>query len=199
MVVCDRAERISIAIEALAEVAVAVQIVQLLVKGLVRERLVTGEAKIFAAISHPVQFQSQTTAQLDEDGKAAEEGSRTARLEDEHVGIDEEGALGQDVGIEVLVADVGEDGAPRPGADSIQIRSVQAAEADALDVVLPGSGRRVGIGQLGQLRFLLVGVGDAAEDDLQSLLGSLEDAGVLTDLTGMVVVERSALILDHRL
>ncbi len=57
-------------------------------------------------VHHPVDLEAGLASQL-EGGDAAEQSDGAARLEHDYVGVDEEGTLAEDVGVEVPILDFG--------------------------------------------------------------------------------------------
>ena len=82
MVRGDGTEGVAAPVESFAEVAVSVEIIQLLVKGLVGKGLVPGKVKVFAAVPDPINLQSQLPSQINQSPNATEERRGAARLED---------------------------------------------------------------------------------------------------------------------
>ncbi len=88
MVRGDGPKCVAISIQTVAEIAVAVEILQFLVKGLVRPRLISGKVEVLAAVSNPINLQSQFEPEIDQDGDASQKGGRPAGFQYQHVGID---------------------------------------------------------------------------------------------------------------
>jgi hypothetical protein len=158
----DRSESVSIPIKPLAEIAVAVEVVQLLEEGLVRELLVARKVEILPAVTYPINLEAQKFSKLNQNGNASKQRSSSARLEHHHVRIDKERRLREHVGVQVLVGDAREDGAACAATNLVQVTTRQATKAN-----LFARKHRRG-------RF----ASNLAKEDLKVLLRAFEDARV---------------------
>ena len=129
MIRCDRPERVPVPIQTFTQLAVRVEVFQFLVKRLVWKRLIRGMVEILARVSDPVDFQAQLAANIDQRSNAPQKRCRSARFQYEHVRVDEQGAFGQDIGIQVVVRNAGNNFAASTLANAIQIGTAQSAQA----------------------------------------------------------------------
>jgi len=140
MIARDRSKGVPIPVEAVAQIAMAVKVVKLLVEATVGEHLIAREGEVLPTVPQPVDLESYLTPETDEGGHATEEGRRTARLEHDHVGIDEERTLAQHISVEVTVRHLREDGAASTHADAVDIRTGKDAKTGADDGITTKGG-----------------------------------------------------------
>jgi hypothetical protein len=158
----DRSEGVSTAIKAFAEIAVAVEVVQLLKEGLVGELLVARKVEILPAVTHPINLEAQKLSKLDQNGNASKQRSSSASLKHHHVRIDKERRLREHISIQVLVGDAREDGAACAATNLVQVTTRQATKANPF-----ARKHRSG-------RF----ASNLAKEDLKVLLRAFKDARV---------------------
>jgi hypothetical protein len=120
-------ESVPIPVETFAQITMTVEIIHLLVERTVWEHLIPREIKVLAVVPHPIDLEADFTTQFNKRGDASEEGGGTARFEYNHVGVDEEGTLAEDVSVQVAVGYAGEDSAAGAGADAIEVGSGEGA------------------------------------------------------------------------
>lgn len=82
--------------------------------------MISREVEVLPIVSHPIDLEADVTSQFDEGGDASEEGGGPARFQYNHVGVYEERAFAEDVGVEVPIGNAGEDGATGTSADAIK-------------------------------------------------------------------------------
>mmetsp|Transcript_37638 Transcript_37638/g.58306 ORF Transcript_37638/g.58306 Transcript_37638/m.58306 type:complete len:252 (-) Transcript_37638:492-1247(-) len=130
MVGCDWTKSVPTPIQTLAKIAVAVKVVQLLMEGLVRELLVSRKIEILSAVSDPIDFQAHFTTKFNKQSNAAEQSCGTTGFQDDHVRIHKEGGFRQNIRIEVLVGNTGQNRAPSTSANAAQMIAREATKAD---------------------------------------------------------------------
>lgn len=122
----------------------AVKIVHLLIERAVGKHLIPREVKVLAIVTEPVNLEANLASELNKRGDTTKKSRRAASFENNHIGVDEQGALAEDVGVEIAVGNAGENGAAGTSADPIEVRSGKGTEAPAMEGVgSAGVGRRV--------------------------------------------------------
>mmetsp|Transcript_25060 Transcript_25060/g.52702 ORF Transcript_25060/g.52702 Transcript_25060/m.52702 type:complete len:331 (+) Transcript_25060:845-1837(+) len=203
MVAGDGAESVPVPIQPLAQATVAVEVIHLLMERSVRKHLISRKVEVLAIVSQPVDFQTDATSQFNKSGNATQEGGGSTSLEHDHVGVHEERTLGKDVGVEVAVGHLRENGAPRTLADTIEVRAGKGSQpdtTDALHLIVAGGPVAEGSFVVGNGGDSLV-AGDFAKTHFERLLGPFENSVVLADFSRVVVlvVGLLGLVLDEAL
>jgi hypothetical protein len=157
----------------------AVKVVKLLVEATVGEHLIAREGEVLPTVPQPVDLESYLTPETDEGGHATEEGRRTARLEHDHVGIDEERTLAQHISVEVTVRHLREDGAASTHADAVDIRTGQGAKAGAEDGTTVSGRIHRGNDGIARIHRVLTVSCNLTKANLKSLLGAFEHTVIL--------------------
>jgi hypothetical protein len=144
----------------------AVKVVHLLIERAVGKHLIPREVKVLAIVTDPINLEANLASELNKRVDTTKKSRRAASFENNHVGIDEQGALAEDVGVEIAVGNAGENGAAGTSADPVQVGSGKGPETPAVDGV--GS---TGVGGRVAERGLVVGEiafksGNFAKDDL---------------------------------
>mmetsp|Transcript_11264 Transcript_11264/g.20513 ORF Transcript_11264/g.20513 Transcript_11264/m.20513 type:complete len:259 (+) Transcript_11264:997-1773(+) len=177
MVSSDGAQSVSVTTKTLAQVTMTVEIVQLLREGVVRVSLIFGEIEVFATVSHPINFETNSAAKLNECGNTAQERGGPACFDNDHIGVDKERALRQHIRIQVAVRHTRKNGAASPLANAIEVRPRQLPQTQFLTWLCYHNGCLFG-------RL----VRDFAKKYFKRLFGSLKDTAVLTNIVRQVII-----------
>ena len=81
MIARDRSQCVSVPVETLAQVAVAVKVLHLLMKASVGKHLVAWEREVLPVVAEPVYLEAELVAELDESRDAPQQGLRDDSLD----------------------------------------------------------------------------------------------------------------------